>query len=391
MNARDAHRLGRQLKAAVIVATACALLLHGSTSPAAAAPLRGSTGWAILLCQPSDRPTVPAKPDFFQSLFTESGAGSGGLADYWRDVSYGAINLSGSVVRGWYKMPFTYAQEMKKDRWQVTEDCVQTARKSSTQPFDATGFRVAVVVNAGSSSGGPGSAGPLSSAGRVLIDSGEASFWESRTLLAHEMGHNYGLDHSYLDNGAEYGDAWDLMSCRRCFWIKSSHRFGWAGPGLIAPLLEQLGWIPWDRIYTYGLKQSGQYKISLAALNHPEAYGYLMARVPFDTQDPQHYYTIEFRRNDGWDAAIPRPTLLIHEVKDGRSYLLHNPNVDPTEGPVQELDVNGVRIKKISTSRWCAPVCQENMVATITIEAQNFRPSVRAAHLQGRLRLERSR
>jgi hypothetical protein len=67
----------------------------------------------------------------------------------------------------------------------------------------------------------------------------------------------------------------------------------------------------------------------MAALNHPEAPGYLEVRVPaaipmtfagtqLTTTD---YYTVEMRSNDGWDAAIPADTTVIHlHGQDNYSY-----------------------------------------------------------------------
>src|SRR5215831_2606962 len=58
--------------------------------------------WAIILCKPNDHSEEPLSADYYRNLFTESGAGTGGLFDYWRDQSYGNVDLTGSVVYGWY-------------------------------------------------------------------------------------------------------------------------------------------------------------------------------------------------------------------------------------------------------------------------------------------------
>ena len=41
-------------------------------------------------------------PAYFEDLF---GATRPGLADYWREVSYGQISLAGSRMVGWYTLP----------------------------------------------------------------------------------------------------------------------------------------------------------------------------------------------------------------------------------------------------------------------------------------------
>ena len=90
-----------------------------------------------------------------------------------------------------------------------------------------------------------------------------------------------------------------------------------SGPGLNAPNLDKLGWLAANRVATWnGSSQT----LTLAALNHPEAGGYFMAKVPLDAN---HYYAIEFRRQTGWDAGFLRDTVLINEVRpDGLSYLI---------------------------------------------------------------------
>jgi len=96
--------------------------------------------------------------------------------------------------------------------------------------------------------------------------------------------------------------------------------FGASGPGLDAHNLDKLGWLPANRILTWdGQSQS----LILAALNHPEAIGHLVVKVPIEPGNPDHYYTIEHRRKTDWDQGIPRDTVLIHEVRsNGICYLI---------------------------------------------------------------------
>ncbi len=124
-----------------------------------------------------------------------------------------------------------------------------------------------------------------------------------------------------------------------------------------------MGWLPIPRVFTFGADGTGTRTVTLAALNHPTATGYLQVRVPFDPGDLFHYYTVEFRRNDGWDAGFPGNIVLIHEIKlgsDGQyySYLLRTREGD--RAPIQTLNANGVSITINSVS---APTNQ----ATVTI------------------------
>lgn len=146
----------------------------------------------------------------------------------------------------------------------------------------------------------------------VLVINGSAM---QGTFQAHETGHCLGLAHSWSANpDVEYGDPWDIMSAAR---VKSfdNHAFGAVGPGLNAPTLYKLGWLPPERVATFFAAPSSPSaairQIELAPLNRSAASGYLMVRII----SPNHTYTIEFRQPTGWDAGIRRDGVLIHELR----------------------------------------------------------------------------
>lgn len=89
--------------------------------------------------------------------------------------------------------------------------------------------------------------------------------------------------------------------------------------------------------------------VTIAALTHPEASSYRLIRIPFDSNDRFHYYTVEYRVADSWDAGIPNSTLMINEVKNNNSYyqttLIRELGQYAGTGdgpPVQSLNANGV-------------------------------------------------
>ncbi len=67
-----------------------------------------------------------------------------------------------------------------------------------------------------------------------------------------------------------------------------------------------------------------QITVTLAALEKPEANGYLVVKIlhcgPNGAPvcgDPNQFFTVEFRTQAGWDVNISQPTVLIHEVFTG--------------------------------------------------------------------------
>jgi len=75
-----------------------------------ASALSGKQPLVVVLCKFTDQTNEPHPPQYYQDMFSETGAGQLGVFDYWRDVSYGNLDLTGSIVKGWYTAPITVAE-----------------------------------------------------------------------------------------------------------------------------------------------------------------------------------------------------------------------------------------------------------------------------------------
>jgi hypothetical protein len=324
------------------------------TQQAQARPYRGGIPWSILLCKFSDSPTPPNDVNYYRNMTINSG--TKGLDDYIKSISYGQADLSGSVLHGWYTEPHTLAYEQGlSSRWQRVQDCIDAAAASTTDHYvPPAGQRIYVITSPGVDLAGWENTGAIGGDDVALPE------------IAHEFGHGVGLEHSWSNDvtwkdaswagGGEYDNPWDLMSAANVY-VDPTGAFGGGPPDLDGHHLDEMGWIPKSRILTLGVDGFLSRTVTLAALTHPEAAGYLLARIPFDSADRFHYYTVEYRTPDSWDSGIPASIVMINEVKNNGSYyqttLIRQLGSFAGTGdgpPVQSLSTNGVTIAVKGTS-----------------------------------------
>ncbi|KAF9112174.1 hypothetical protein BGX27_003836 [Mortierella sp. AM989] len=361
------------IKLIVIVGLTCTLgLCEG-------AQIRGNTPWSVLLCKFKDVSDEPKNTQFFKDFVTSSGAGTGNLYDYFHDQSYGKVSLKGTVVRGWYVMSKTKSELKTVSRWSRIQACVDAAKSNGYTP--PAGNRVMVMLNSKQDSGADG----IGPGARFVLDN---YAWHAR-YAAHEMGHIYGLQHSYSNSsgpcgGAEYDDPWDEMSAN-CVYTPVKGSFQPAAVGFGGYQRDKLGWIPKNRILRMGADGKSSHTVKLAPLSDPTKPGYLYVRIPFDPADLFHYYTVEYRTQVQWDSGIPKNTVLIHEVKKRGSNVMTS-FVFRTDGgfdrdPPKSLAANGVVIKVTHTSTNSATVSISTKITGRCVQGYVWREARPSDHV----------
>lgn len=298
---------------------------------------------AVILAKFRDKPLETRPPSYYRDYYTRFG--TGGQADYWRDVTLGAIDLSQSEVFGWYTMTHD-SSEVKNlvfpggraslVRWGKE---AATAAGVQLSKFDA----VLVVQNWGVDHG-------AAAGGVVIVDQNRELI--EPTFVSHEMGHLFGLPHSFGEPGispcisgsGEYCDAWDIMSAMNVFSYTGTFQEvdGRSGPGLNVFGIKALGGLPAPRMRTIRSNAVAE-TIELAPLNQPLQQGAIYAvSIP--------PYTIEYRHKAGWDRGLPSDAVLVHLEKNGRSYLertagdagLHTGDHFTTDSPKIEIEVQSI-------------------------------------------------
>jgi M6 family metalloprotease-like protein len=277
--------------------------------------VNGNQKFAVLLCRlEADTPVERQPREFFEDLFVNNS--EDGLNRYWQDASHGSISLDGSQVFGWRKLPQTLAEFIGiSDRIERIRKAAEHFAKEGNNQVDFRSFTGIIVVTDQevdlTSLKRPktfslnGEDRPY----RVVI----CSQFRTHEAIAHEMGHSFGLDHSFSNNPMScdpandgrpgcYCDDWDIMSGQLSDSIQRP-RFGHSGPLMNAANMSLLGWLSDSRVRSFtGNSDSMQ----LRPLSRPDLPGELAIRVDD--------LLVEFRVNKGWDEGFGKPGVLVHKV-----------------------------------------------------------------------------
>lgn len=272
----------------------------------------GNTRWITVACKFPNRSDEPYPLSFFQEMYANIYPG---LDHYWREASYDQINLTGSGAVGWYELPLPTEAYAFGSGNSVTYDCLRLADPDVYFPDY---YGIVMVINAdlyGAAWGG--------NLGDWTFDGVKLSYrfaavpvvsrWP-HSVLQHEMGHAYGLSHSFAGDNP-YGNPWDVVSSNDCGGSLDPV-YGCVGQHTLAYNRFQLGWIAPDRHYVAGRGPGdapAKHTITLEGAALPGPTGYLLATVPINGS-ATHFYTVEARRRVGYDAHLPGTAVIIHEI-----------------------------------------------------------------------------
>lgn len=269
----------------------------------------GAQHWAVLMCKFSDVGAEPQSALFFEEMFSRSSGPS--LEDYWREASYNNITNVTAEAFGWFSLPHDrayYDYSETQGGFEINDliqDCIFAADAAvNFANFDA----VSVMLN----SPAPVAIAtlfPLMYPDGATINLGALAIPSNKfnlALVAHEMGHAYGLPHSSA-NGQQYANPWDLMgiaSGYRCH-VNEDPTYSCLGQHPINAFKAHLGWITGAQIFE---APQGTSQVTLERLAQPQTNNPLMARVDAGSV----YYTVEARKLVGHDAKLAGDAVIIH-------------------------------------------------------------------------------
>jgi hypothetical protein len=271
---------------------------------AEATAVSGAKPVLTILCKFGDIGAEPRPTAHFTTLMSDARPA---LGSYWRENSYNAVNLAGSTSTGWLVLPQPRAAYVgaSADLDKLYTDCRQQAISAGFNP--ATFFMLNLMFNAdldGYSWGGRRNGQGVT----WMADWG----WGNQTVLAHEMGHAFGLPHSNFGGGAPYDNVWDVMSGANLTDVSQSP-FGRIGMHINGYHKHLLGWMPAAQQVTVSAGTTAT--VTLERIAQPTTTHPRLIRIPLG---PGRYYTVEARQEVGYDVGAPGSAVIIHHVDELR-------------------------------------------------------------------------
>ena len=324
--------------------------------------------WINILCKFSDIATEPQESAYYQNIFANTYPY---LEHYWKDISYGKIDISGTQTRDtWVTLAENrsyYVNGSDVNLNALATDCLASSGLTTNELDNYFGVNFFFNGSLGGSSWGGG--------GYTYIAESHSKYLG---LIAHEMGHGYGLSHSSGRYGDSYDSPWDIMSGGG---DNKPYGVYYDAPiDTIAFYKQKLGLIninaQWNNIAFDATLSS---TIHLSRLEEEAEEGnYLIANIY--SADGSKHYSVEARDRIGYDSPIPAKAVIIHEVENNsRAYIVdEDNNGDVSDAGVQwqvgetfSDNSNGISVEILSQTatgyniRLTAPKAKPNSVINI--------------------------
>jgi hypothetical protein len=272
--------------------------------------------WAVILCRFKGEPVDNALENPIETLFREIFTpGSGGLVEYWREVSAGALDISGSKVFGWVMVDITRAKAggtsgtmpTGPGRGGLIDAAIRAVKAGDSHALDGFHGTISVYPYNWSVAGG--------SKPSEWID-GSANGYTGRVNLtppfngnitAHEMGHGFGMRHDVgSDLTTHYADPCCTMSQNGPF---THPRWQVAfGPAVCLTHLALHELMYKRRVYyddgDWLTKPEG-ITLPLAPISCPRAHANLGIKLKYDSGGNSWDYYLEYAIPTEWNQGVP--------------------------------------------------------------------------------------
>lgn len=276
------------------------------------------TPWLIIRCMFKDETSLPPPHpnSYYAALFTAPDIEN--VITYWRDISFGQLDLGGSEVTPWLVLNQRRSDYKVSgaNQQQGRQDFVEWAKQAAIQ-FGADLSRFfGIIVATYRQIDLFGSNAPHLVCGPQ----------NNLSQIVHEVGHGFGLNHSRsVANPVNYTDPFCVMSAMTFGNASPSpvfnDRFGSSGPGLCAPYVDKAGWLAKSRIVNVSTNDRSPIttSIKLSPFSENDPAHKQLARFQFKTPQDVTYYIAH--RFGGWDRGLAQGAIVIHQLRaDGIAY-----------------------------------------------------------------------
>jgi M6 family metalloprotease-like protein len=274
----------------------------------------GNTKWLSIACKFADVADEPKPLSYFQNMYANTYPG---LDHYWREASYGNINLLGSTAVGWYTLPQPLSYyRISHTQFKLTElfnDCVALANPSVN--FGSyVGINLMFNADTGCCAwGGYRDATLDGVTKRWNVTWLPPWAFENLAILHHEMTHAYGILWHSMVYDFPYSDPWDVVSDADYGCLigpPNDPVYGCLGQHTSAYHRYYLGWITPQQVVVAG---TGTIHVTLERATMPVTGSPRLVLVPINSS-MTHFYAVEARQMAGYDLELPGPSVVIHEI-----------------------------------------------------------------------------
>jgi len=245
--------------------------------------------------------------------------------EYWRDVSMGGVDVTGSRVFDWVEIDIARINAGGIGRAALIDAAISACQRRGDDPLSRFHSQIAVYTHNWAKDGAP--------PGADWRDPDWAPFWIDGSadgrgkvcptspfngnITAHEMGHGFGMEHDVgpgLTTASDYSDPACIMSQNGAF-LQPPWNVPF-GPALCLPHLVQKGWLPPGRLYVDdGHWMSTGATIPLAPITSPGARANLGIRLRNIRANPAWDYYLEYCFPTAWNRGVAgSPYLLIRRL-----------------------------------------------------------------------------